>query len=334
MSDIFLSYSREDQASARRFAESLQRAGFSVWWDQTLRSGEAYDEVTEQALKSAKAVVVLWSKASVASRWVRAEATIADRAGTLVPVMIEPCDRPVMFELRQSADLTGWRGDTDDKRWRALLDDLKVVTGDRSAALPSASVPAAVRPSKRSGLAIAVAALALILLGTGVWLLRRGHPVDGAAAGASVASVPATDKTLAVLPFANLSSDPEQEFFADGLTEELLNSLARLDGLQVTEPHFGVLLQGPRTRSLKVIGEKLGVEHLLEGQRAQGRRPAAHHRAVDQGRAMASISGRRPMTDRRRRSSPCRKKSRARWPRRCRSRSESGRARCAPRHDP
>ena len=75
MSDVFLSYSRENQDTARLFAEALQRAGISVWWDDTLSAGEAYDEVTERALEGAKAVVVLWSKASVASRWVRAEAT-------------------------------------------------------------------------------------------------------------------------------------------------------------------------------------------------------------------------------------------------------------------
>ena len=102
--DIFLSYNREDSDTARRFAEGLEREGFSVWWDQTLRSGEAYDEVTEAALKSAKAVVVLWSPRSVVSRWVLAEATIADRNKTLVPVMIEPCERPIMFELTQTAE--------------------------------------------------------------------------------------------------------------------------------------------------------------------------------------------------------------------------------------
>lgn len=47
--DVFLSYNRDDQATARRFAEAFEHEGFSVWWDQTLRSGEAYDEVTESA---------------------------------------------------------------------------------------------------------------------------------------------------------------------------------------------------------------------------------------------------------------------------------------------
>src|SRR6516165_7318142 len=123
MPDIFLSYTREDQATAQRFAEAFEAQGFSVWWDVTLRSGETYDQVTEEALRSARAVVVLWSTKSVLSRWVRAEATLADRNRTLVPAMIEPCDRPIMFELTQTADLSRWQGDGGDPAWRGFLAD-------------------------------------------------------------------------------------------------------------------------------------------------------------------------------------------------------------------
>jgi len=123
--DIFLSYNREDQAIARRFAEAFTALGFDVWWDVTLRAGQAYDEVTETALRSAKAVVVLWSKRSVASRWVRAEATLGDRNGTLLPAMIEACERPVMFELTQTANLSHWQGEPDDAAWLAFLEDVR-----------------------------------------------------------------------------------------------------------------------------------------------------------------------------------------------------------------
>jgi hypothetical protein len=54
---IFLSFNCEDQAVARRFAEAFEDEGFTVWWDTTLRAGEAYDEVTETALRTAKAAV-------------------------------------------------------------------------------------------------------------------------------------------------------------------------------------------------------------------------------------------------------------------------------------
>src|SRR5258708_108705 len=124
MPDIFLSYNREDQAAAKWFAEGFEGAGLSVWWDVTLRSGEAYDTVTETALREARAVVVLWSPRSVVSRWVRSEATQADRNRTLVPARIEACELPIMFELTQTADLTHWQGEAGDLAWRAFLGDV------------------------------------------------------------------------------------------------------------------------------------------------------------------------------------------------------------------
>jgi TolB-like protein/Flp pilus assembly protein TadD len=127
--DIFLSYNREDAGVAKVFADAFAREGLEVWWDQTLRSGETYDEVTESALRGAKAVVVLWSPRSVASHWVRAEATIAHRAKTLVPATIEPCDKPVMFELTQTAELSHWRGEAGDAAWRAFLGDVRRMAG-------------------------------------------------------------------------------------------------------------------------------------------------------------------------------------------------------------
>ncbi len=112
--DIFISYSRQDRAAAKHFAECFGRQGFSVWWDAALRSGETFDEVIEKELRGARAVVVLWSPRSVASRWVRAEATLADRRNKLVPAIIEACDRPIIFELTHAADLADWSGDEAD----------------------------------------------------------------------------------------------------------------------------------------------------------------------------------------------------------------------------
>src|SRR4051812_26551324 len=122
--DIFLSYARHDRATARTFAQCLAEEGFSVWWDASLHSGETFDEVIERKLKDAKAVVVLWSPRSVASRWVRAEATLADRRNKLAPAIIEPCDRPIIFELTHAADLSDWTGDTSDIHWRTFVQDL------------------------------------------------------------------------------------------------------------------------------------------------------------------------------------------------------------------
>jgi hypothetical protein len=140
--DIFLSYNREDQARAKLFAEAFEGQGFKVWWDVGLRTGEAYDEVTETALRTAKAVVVLWSKKSVQSRWVRAEATLADRNKTLVPCMIEPCERPIMFELTQTAELGHWTGEKSDALWLGFLGDVARFVGRERAPAPAALPPA------------------------------------------------------------------------------------------------------------------------------------------------------------------------------------------------
>jgi TolB-like protein len=140
--DIFLSYNREDAAIAKLFADAFAREGFDVWWDQTLRSGETYDDVTEAALRAAKAVAVLWSPRSVASHWVRAEATIAHRAKTLVPATIETCDKPVMFELTQTADLSHWRGEAGDAAWLAFLGDVRRMAGPKAAEGNSEAQPA------------------------------------------------------------------------------------------------------------------------------------------------------------------------------------------------
>jgi hypothetical protein len=133
------------------FAQALADEGFSVWWDASLHSGETFDEVIERNLREAKAVVVLWSPRSVSSRWVRAEATLADRRHKLVPAIIEPCDRPIVFELTHTADLSEWTGDITDIHWRTFMDDLRrLVDSGREAEIPATARPAARPPRTRA----------------------------------------------------------------------------------------------------------------------------------------------------------------------------------------
>jgi Tol biopolymer transport system component len=193
MPDIFLSYCREDQEAARRFAEGLEQEDFSVWWDQALNAGESFDQVTERSLKEARAVVVLWTRRSVQSRWVRSEATLADRYHTLVPVMLEPCDRPIMFELTHTADLVGWSGDRADKRWQSFIAGLRrQAAGGTSPALalaePRTDSPSI--PSRRTSLRLAGAALGVMLAAGLAWWLMRGH---AGASTVTASSSPARD---------------------------------------------------------------------------------------------------------------------------------------------
>jgi TolB-like protein len=224
--DIFLSYTREDQAMAKRFAEAFEAQGFSVWWDVTLRSGQAYDEVTEEALKTARAVVVLWSKKSVVSRWVRAEATLADRNRTFVPARIEACDLPIMFELTQTADLSRWIGAANDPAWRTFLDDVQRIVARGGTEPPQTLSPVAQGPPKATR---------------------------------------ATLTTLAVLPFINRSGNSEDDDFADVMFEDLTAALS-VGGryLTVIAASAAAVYRGG-ARDLRQIGRDLNVLFLLEG---------------------------------------------------------------------
>ncbi len=230
MADIFLSYNREDQAIARRFAEAFEHAGLSVWWDVTLRSGEAYDEVTEAALRGAGAVVVLWSPRSVVSRWVRAEATLADRAGTLVPAMIEACERPIMFELTQTAELSHWHGDPDDAAWRAFLHDVQRHIAAHPPAVPAAPLEPALRATAEPPPA-------------------RRH----------------TGKrpTLAVLPFTNRAANPDDDAFGEAIAEDISTALSRGHGLRLIAP--GALASVAGEPDVRKIGTSLGADYVMEG---------------------------------------------------------------------
>ena len=225
MSHVFISYSHEDREVARRYASALEAAGLSVWWDDHLRSGEAFDEKIEAALRAASAVVVLWSKTSVASRWVRAEATLADRNKTLVPVMIEPCERPIMFELSHTVELGHWEGDGDDKAWVEFLSDVR-----RFVAMEAA----------------------------------RKAVADTAPMHSRPAAEPAKPREplLAVLPFDNLSSDPDMQFFSEGVADEIMQTLMRSSGLKVIGRTSAFQFRGERKAQ---AANALKATHVLDG---------------------------------------------------------------------
>lgn len=235
LADIFLSYNREDQAVAALYASAFAREGLSVWWDTELRAGEAYDEVTEAALRSARAVVVLWSPRSVASRWVRAEATIAERCHTLLPVMIEPCERPIMFELTQTAELSHWAGDIGDGAWQMFVTHLREL------------------------------------------IARDPIASDSVTMATGPAAIPRASETLlAVLPFDNLSSDAEMEFFSDGVSEDILARISRGSKLRVIGRTSSFQFRGGDKPKAAAA---LGASHVLDGsiRRAGSRvRIAAH----------------------------------------------------------
>jgi hypothetical protein len=129
MSDIFISYARADREKAELLANAFSQKGWSVWWDREIPPGKSYDEVIENALSSARCVIVLWSKDSVSSRWVKTEAAEGVARGILVPALIENVPIPLEFKRIEAADLSDWRGDTAHAEFEQLLRTIAGMVG-------------------------------------------------------------------------------------------------------------------------------------------------------------------------------------------------------------
>ena len=121
MSDIFLSYATEDRLRTRILVQALESRGWSVWWDRTIPPGQTFDSVIERALDDARCAVVLWSKVSVSSDWVKTEAAEAARRRILVPVLIDDVIVPFEFRRIQAARLVGWTGDQAEEEFGKLV---------------------------------------------------------------------------------------------------------------------------------------------------------------------------------------------------------------------
>src|SRR4030095_8309744 len=99
-----------DRLQAEALAQILQQQGWSVWLDRDILAGQTFDRVIKEALDVAKCVIVLWSRYSVASNWVKDEAADAATRQILVPVSIEDIDIPLGFRRLQTANLSDWHG--------------------------------------------------------------------------------------------------------------------------------------------------------------------------------------------------------------------------------
>lgn len=125
MADVFISYASEDRDRVRPLAVALQAKGISVWWDRALAAGDDYAAVIARELAAAKAVVVVWSEASVLSNFVRDEAGRARDGGRLVPVSIDRVELPLGFGALQAEDLTSWNGRAEAPQIELLVESLK-----------------------------------------------------------------------------------------------------------------------------------------------------------------------------------------------------------------
>ena len=248
MTDVFVSYKAEDRARVRPLVEALQADGLSVWWDAHIDAGDEWRESIAANLDAAKCVIVAWSKRSIGpdGRFVRDEAGRAVKRHVYLPVTIDKVDPPLGFGETQCLPLSGWKGDRDDPRYLTLLDRARRMVGDDRVA-PAARTAKSAMVDRRAVLAGgAVAGVAAA--GGGAWYLLRGSPANA--------------NSVAVLPFANLSGDPAQAYFSDGMAEEVRSALARISGLKVIGRTSSEML---RDGDAMAAAKRLAVETVVTG---------------------------------------------------------------------
>src|SRR5215470_12026978 len=154
MADIFVSYARADKARVAPLVTALETQGWSVWWDPEITPGQEFDTQISAALDAAKAVVVVWTPASVASRWVRGEAREAADRGVLMPVRFDNAQLPIDARAIHTIDLDGWDGKSEAVSFQQLARSIgAMLKGERA---PEAPAPAAAKARKPSGPSICV----------------------------------------------------------------------------------------------------------------------------------------------------------------------------------
>jgi TolB-like protein/Tfp pilus assembly protein PilF len=248
---IFLSYAHGDHAQAQRLAAALQRGGCTVWWDALIEGGTRYAASIDEALETADAVVVLWSRNSVNSDWVRDEAAQGRERHRLVPLSLDGTHPPLGFRQIQMIDISGWNGRSNAPQLEAVRRGIATAMGQ--AVPPRAAEKPQGRISRRTALA-GGAGIVAVLAGGGLIAWETGLIGAGKAQA----------RSIAVLPFKNLSGDAGQAYLSDGLTEEVRSALSRNAGLMVLASATSNTVGDERADAVS-IARKLGVAYLLEG---------------------------------------------------------------------
>lgn len=266
MADIFLSYAREDMSRAHALASSLEGEGWTVWWDQQLVPGDRYAAETENILKSASVILVLWTDASIKSMWVADEAMIGREQGTLVPVSFDNARPPIGFRQIQTMAFDDWDGTAASPQFRKLADAICArlraegsqpsapYTDDMAGATGAAPAPLFKPKAPRAGVRRAVAAAAGLLViasASAIWVGAGGLKLGGA-----------SRMSVAVPPFEVSGANPELLWLSTGMAATLEKGL-RASGIQTKGYDFPT---SGRDGELAQYIEQLGVDYVLNGQ--------------------------------------------------------------------
>jgi TolB-like protein len=284
---VFISYASQDAEAASRICQALRAAGLEVWFDQSeLRGGDAWDQKIRREIHDCALFIPIVSQHTqerlegyFRHEWKLAiERThhMAEQKPFLVPVVVDGTrDQeafvPDVFRTVQWTRVPG--GEPPPafvERIKRLLSPELIPLSAVSGAAPGFRDPVrAIWRSKPVLLAMVVVAALAYLVADRLWVSRHPSTSAGDTASRATAELAAgafapPPRSIAVLPFVNMSGDATQDYFCDGLTEELLNSLSRISELQVAARTSSFYFRGEHA-DLSTIAHKLNVASVLEG---------------------------------------------------------------------
>jgi adenylate cyclase len=273
----FLSYASQDAVAAARICASLRDAGIEVWFDQReLRGGEAWDHHIRHQIQDCALFIPIVSEHTQtrAEGYFRLEWDLADQRSHMIarskafilPVCVDGtpesgAEVPDSFLKVQWTRLPG--GETS----AAFCERISMLLAGRTerARAQVGSTPpvptVSAHKSRRWMIAATAGVLLAIIGGWSAWRLTQPKH-NGTTPAPSVAAVP--EKSIGVLPFVNMSVDKEQEYFSDGLTEELLDLLSRVPDLKVPARTSSFYFKGKQV-TVAEIAKALNVANVLEG---------------------------------------------------------------------
>lgn len=261
---VFLSYASQDAAVAERLCATLEPAGFPCWIaPRDVEAGAPYADAIVRAINEAKAVVLVLSASAIGSDHVARE---VERAASK--------HKPIIaFRIDAAALNPGLEYFLSNSQWidvpaigmPAALAKLAQAAGHGSGQSVAALHVASAKPPKRAGgrakllvgAAVVISVVVAVALGVHFW----SHSHKAAQPAAAVAI---TDKSIAVLPFVDMSEKHDQEYFSDGLSEELIDMLTKVPELRVPARTSSFYFKGKQA-TIADIAKALGVAHVLEG---------------------------------------------------------------------
>jgi TolB-like protein/Tfp pilus assembly protein PilF len=281
---IFLSYASQDSEAARRICEALRAGGIEVWFDQSeLRGGDAWDQhIRNQIRESVLFLAVISANTNQRDEgyfrreWKLAVDRTDDMASDkpfLLPVVVDGTSNaaarvPEKFRQLQWTRLPN--GETPPafvaRVARLLSPDQIFSPAVHRGAGPSLAPRPGAASVRRSRSVAMFVALAIALLGIAYTALDKfvlsKHVVASVATVSAPSAIP--EQSIAVLPFADMSEKKDQDYFSDGLTEEMIDLLSQVPDLRVPARTSSFYFKS-RNETIANIAQQLKVAYVLEG---------------------------------------------------------------------